>query len=633
MTTTTTTQKYTVNITSIVCENTADLNNLGSHNDEVFVIWQADGGVPVPYPAVGYQEMNPTPTGDAVSTWTIPNGDLNLTFEKELLVTLWDSQHKLDPSSTTYLISYEYVAPGINPGYPASETSYTMSNNNGAKYTINASSVTPVITENSLQVEVRPHFAAIKRQLDQAAPRADQSGTPNAVPENEAQFLRVLTEVVKAWKSSPEGTTSLEKMRGLDLKGIHAELDSIVKGPHISGALQLAAGKGQIDFSLFKSFSISLAITGEVFVGLYGAIGYACDMSVVTGEGGNTGIYLCGAFVEEVGAGLDGLVEAGIWKPSLSDLGGSYSALAIDIGDIEGEEVGYFQFKSDNTTQGYVAGVGIGEDYEVGDMDPAYIFILPVTSSYPVMQTDAVNCLILTKLQCLNQLANSLAHDNVVLYIAADAPCGQTTTYRYPTWNNFAMGDDSGDFNIWYPGRSVMFYNSVTVTVKDDDNGTELSSFTFSPQNFSGAGSTNAPISDPDVPNSPQKVSYQMTALLITLAQAQGNTMNPGETLLPGQSIRSANGQYEFILQTDGNLVLYNQENVALWNSKTNGAPVTICTMQSDGNLVLYENGTTNVPYSSGTNGNPGSYLIVEDDGHVKIFDPNGTSIWSQPEE
>jgi hypothetical protein len=626
MTTTTTTQKYTVHIASIVCEATADTGNA---NDEVFVIWQADGGIPVRYPADNYQKMNTTadPDSDVVSTWNIPAGDLNLTFEKEVLVTLWDSTVAIDPSSSVYLMSYEYTAPGINPGYPASETSYTMSNHNGGKYTINASTVSAVSTASTLQAEVSPHFDAIKTKLNQTAPRAVQSGGPNAVPENEAQFVRVLTDVVKAWKASPEGAASLEKMRGLDLKGIHAELDSIVKGPHISGALQLAAGDGQIDFSLFQSFSISLAITGEVFVGLYGAIGYACDMSVVKGEGGNTGIYLCGAFVEEVGAGLDGLVEAGVWKLSLKDLGGSYSALAIDIGDVEGEEVGYFQFKSDDTTQGYVVGVGIGEDYEVGDMDPAYIFILPVTSSYPVMQVDASNCLILTKLECLNKLAQADGHDEVTLYITADAPATGSTTYRYPTWDDFAMGDDSGDFNIWYPGRSVMFNSSVTVTASD--SGTELGSFTFSPQDFSGVGSTVSPTSNPDGPGF-QKISYQMTAMLITLATAQGDTMNPGETLSPGQSIRSENGLYEFIMQTDGNLVLYNTENVALWNSGTNGKPVTMCIMQGDGNLVLYQSGPT-ADWASNTDGHPGSYLTVEDDGHVTIYDPNGTSIWSKP--
>lgn len=511
MTTTTTTQRYTVSITSIVCESTADTGNA---NDEVFVIWQADGGIPVRYPATNYQKMNTTPSTDVVSTWTISAGDLDLVFEKEVLVTLWDSTITLDPSSAIYLMSYEYTAPGINPGYPSSEASYTMSNHNAAEYTINASPVTEVTggTDSALQAEVRPHFGAIKRHLGQVAPRSARSGA--TTDEGEAQVARVLAATVQAWKSSAEGAASLQKMRGLGLKDIHAELDSIVKGPYFSGALQLAAGQGLVDLSLFQSFTLGFAVSAEIFLGVYGSIGYVCDISLLTGQGGETGIYLTGAIAEEVGAGLDGLVEAGVWRESMSSLPGSYTALAVDIGDIEGEEIGYFQFKSDDTTEGYVVGIGIGEDYEVGDLDPAYIFVFGMTSDYPVMQADANNCLILTKLQCLNKAAQADGHDEVTLYITADAPSGSSTTYRYPTWDDFAMGDDSGDWNIWYPGRSVMFNNSVTVKATDGD--TELGSFTLNLSNFSGVGSTYTPPAS-DLPISVfQNVSYQITALLIT---------------------------------------------------------------------------------------------------------------------
>lgn len=513
MTTTTTTQKYAVSITSIVCEATADT---GGSNDEVFVIWQADGGIPVRYPTTNSQNMNSTASSNAVSTWTIPEGDLHLVFEKEVLVTLWDSQHTLDPSSSIYLMSYEYTASGINPGYPGTETSYTMANHNDAKYTINATAVAEVTsgTDSALQAEVRPHLAAIKDLLDRATPHAARSGATNDVPEGEARVARMLAEAVKAWKSSPEGAASLQKMRGLGLKDIHAELDSIVKGPYFAGALQLAAGQGLIDLSLFQSFSVGFAVTGEILLGFYGSLGYVCDMSVVTGEGGETGIYITVAMVKEIGAGLEGLVEAGVWKEPMSSLAGYYSAPTVELGDIEGEEIGYFQFTSDDTTEGYVVGVGIGEDYAVGKLDPAYILVFQMTSSYPVMQADASNCLILTKLECLNKAAQGSAHDSVTLYITADAPSGSSTTYLYPTWDNFAMGDDSGDYNIWYPGRSVMFNNSVTV--KASDGGTELGSFTLDLSNFSGVGSTYTPPASDLSIGAFQNVSYQITALLIT---------------------------------------------------------------------------------------------------------------------
>jgi hypothetical protein len=65
--------------------------------------------------------------------------------------------------------------------------------------------------------------------------------------------------------------------------------------------------------------------------------------------------------------------------------------------------------------------------------------------------------------------------------------------------------------------------------------------------------------------------------------------MQPGQVLNPGQSIASGNGQFRFIYQLDGNLVLYRGSS-ALWASGTNGrgVEVGVCIMQSDGNLVLY---------------------------------------------
>jgi hypothetical protein len=48
--------------------------------------------------------------------------------------------------------------------------------------------------------------------------------------------------------------------------------------------------------------------------------------------------------------------------------------------------------------------------------------------------------------------------------------------------------------------------------------------------------------------------------------------MQPGEVLNPDDSITSADGQYFFVYQTDGNLVLYsNRSGAPLWASNTAG--------------------------------------------------------------
>ena len=103
------------------------------------------------------------------------------------------------------------------------------------------------------------------------------------------------------------------------------------------------------------------------------------------------------------------------------------------------------------------------------------------------------------------------------------------------------------------------------------------------------------------------------------------NQLLPGQSLAPNEKLVSENGAYVFILQVDGNLVLYTGAK-ALWASGTNGKAVKECIMQTDGNLVLYGY-DNNAVWASGTNGKPGSHLIVQNDGNVVIYFPE--AIWA----
>lgn len=110
---------------------------------------------------------------------------------------------------------------------------------------------------------------------------------------------------------------------------------------------------------------------------------------------------------------------------------------------------------------------------------------------------------------------------------------------------------------------------------------------------------------------------------------AQGDNMQPGEVLNPGQSITSTNGQYTFVYQGDGNLVLYRNSNgQALWASNTWGRTDGVCIMQGDGNFVIYDR-DVNPIWTSNTWQHPGSQLVVQSDGNVVIYNPNGTPVWA----
>jgi hypothetical protein len=93
-----------------------------------------------------------------------------------------------------------------------------------------------------------------------------------------------------------------------------------------------------------------------------------------------------------------------------------------------------------------------------------------------------------------------------------------------------------------------------------------------------------------------------------------------GEQLSPGQRRVSNNGQYLLILQTDGNLCLYDTGGVPHWCTNTYGKNTQTAIMQTDGNFVLYDN-QGHFLWNTNTPGHGSAYLTVTDDGNVVIYD------------
>lgn len=96
-------------------------------------------------------------------------------------------------------------------------------------------------------------------------------------------------------------------------------------------------------------------------------------------------------------------------------------------------------------------------------------------------------------------------------------------------------------------------------------------------------------------------------------------SLEPGERLYPGQSVKSADGRFKLLYQSDGNLVLYRIGAGALWSSGTNGTSLGYAVMQGDGNLVVYDAGHRAV-WASNTWGNSNALLVVQSDGNLVIY-------------
>ena len=104
-----------------------------------------------------------------------------------------------------------------------------------------------------------------------------------------------------------------------------------------------------------------------------------------------------------------------------------------------------------------------------------------------------------------------------------------------------------------------------------------------------------------------------------------------GEALAPRMARYSADGRFAFTYQTDGNLVLYQIDGGGwhpIWGIQRFTSSPGYAVMQSDGNLVVYDS-SWHYYWASNTSGNPGAWLVVQNDGNVVIYNTSWRPIWA----
>jgi len=104
--------------------------------------------------------------------------------------------------------------------------------------------------------------------------------------------------------------------------------------------------------------------------------------------------------------------------------------------------------------------------------------------------------------------------------------------------------------------------------------------------------------------------------------------LNPGESLHAGQSVGSCDKRFTLVMQTDGNLVVYqNSPSRALWSSGTRGKGGDVAVMQADGNLVIYK--ASGPVWWTHTMGHVNSALAIHTDGNLVIYDYRNVAMWT----
>ena len=174
-----------------------------------------------------------------------------------------------------------------------------------------------------------------------------------------------------------------------------------------------------------------------------------------------------------------------------------------------------------------------------------------------------------------------------------------------PLWASHTNGD-AGSHAVMQPGGNLAIYDPAGAAVWS-----------------SNSRSTGCPILV--IQNDGNVVIYSPRAIFAT--NTVQSMMQPGDVLRPGWSIYSPSEDFQLIMQTDGNLVLYDGAGKALWASNTDHHPGAYAVMQTDGNLVVYPP-AGHALWASGTDKDAGDYLYMQSDGDLVLY-KGSTAVWA----
>ena len=185
-----------------------------------------------------------------------------------------------------------------------------------------------------------------------------------------------------------------------------------------------------------------------------------------------------------------------------------------------------------------------------------------------------------------------------------------------PIWSSWTASKNAAVLGMQSDGNLVL-YSSTGKAIWDSQTAGN------SPSSFVVQDDGNLVIY-----NSTSKPTWNSQTRQAISTSTSTNSISSGQSMQIGNHIDSSNTTYMLILQSDGNLVLYNSSGFALWSSHTNGKPISRASLQSDGNFVLY--GTDGKAYWSTRTASKGySILMVQDDGKLVLYDAYSHPSWS----
>ena len=114
----------------------------------------------------------------------------------------------------------------------------------------------------------------------------------------------------------------------------------------------------------------------------------------------------------------------------------------------------------------------------------------------------------------------------------------------------------------------------------------------------------------------------------IGVRNAENNSLSAGEVLTKGEYLLSPDAQSSLVFEESGNVIYYSGLK-KVWETKTEGSAASRLIMQPDGNLVLYNNNNSPIWYSGSSGANQGQVsLVTQPDGNLVIYS-GSVPLWS----
>jgi hypothetical protein len=235
-----------------------------------------------------------------------------------------------------------------------------------------------------------------------------------------------------------------------------------------------------------------------------------------------------------------------------------------------------------------------------------------------------------TNLEFMVAATDYFIHD-LMLFLKNEKLLDNTVIYLFP--DHLLMGTESDVINRFPKDRSLFLLTNAPKSVLSYPTTSVIYQIDIPKIILEGAEVKHNAVFFTDLIAGKNKLKYidehkaEILAINESSLVRRKNIFFTGQKISINSMVFSNAKAYNFIIQKDGNLVIYKDVTIPIWESNTAGTPASILELTKDGNLVLKDN--KNIIYwSTNTSNNPNGSFTICDDGVLRVFNNVKEVLW-----